>query len=59
MSAWAMAALLLPEILGVVAADNVASCRVLEKAGFVLDGEETKRVDGRACTVRLYRRRAT
>ena len=36
MAEWAS----LPELLGIVAVDNLASCRVLEKAGFVL-GEVT------------------
>lgn len=34
-SAWGLRELGLPEVLGFVAPDNVASCRVLEKAGFV------------------------
>jgi ribosomal-protein-alanine N-acetyltransferase len=34
LSGWALAELGLPEVLGVVAADNLGSCRVLEKAGF-------------------------
>jgi [ribosomal protein S5]-alanine N-acetyltransferase len=50
---WALAQLSLPEVLGIVAADNVPSCRVLEKAGFVLDREERKQ-DG--STLRIYRR---
>jgi RimJ/RimL family protein N-acetyltransferase len=58
MSGWALAELALPEVLGVVAADNVHSCRVLEKAGFVLDGEEVKTVDDHAFTIRIYRRQA-
>jgi RimJ/RimL family protein N-acetyltransferase len=38
-SRWALAELSLPEVLGIVAADNTASCRVLEKSGFVRGGE--------------------
>ncbi len=56
-SRWAISELPLPEVLGIVAADNVYSCRVLEKAGFVRDGEEVKNVDGRTSTLRIYRRR--
>jgi ribosomal-protein-alanine N-acetyltransferase len=39
---WALATLGIPEILGIVAADNVPSCRVLEKAGFARVAEEAK-----------------
>ena len=49
---WALASLSLPEVLGVVAADNVASCRVLEKAGFVRSHDEQKR----GTTIVIYRR---
>jgi RimJ/RimL family protein N-acetyltransferase len=35
---WALDELALPEVLGIVAEGNVASCRVLEKAGFVTVG---------------------
>jgi ribosomal-protein-alanine N-acetyltransferase len=48
MSGWGLSTLGLPEVLGIVAADNVSSCRVLEKAGFVLGGDEGAR--------RIYRR---
>lgn len=41
-SRWALAELSLPEVLGIVDADNAASCRVLEKAGFVRVGEELR-----------------
>jgi RimJ/RimL family protein N-acetyltransferase len=40
MSSWALAELGLPEVLGIVAAANAPSCRVLEKAGFTRTGEE-------------------
>ena len=53
---WALASLSLPEVLGVVAAENAASCRVLAKAGFVLATEEIKHVEGRPRTIRIYRR---
>lgn len=39
---WALAELSLPEVLGIVDADNASSCRVLEKAGFVRVGEELR-----------------
>lgn len=46
MASWATSSLGLPEVLGVVNAENVASCRVLEKAGFVrgADDERGRRV---------------
>ena len=54
MSTWAIDKLSLPEVLGIAAADNKQSCRVLEKAGFVRLREETKRADG--STIVIYRR---
>lgn len=51
---WARTELALPEVLGIVAADNVASCRVLEKAGFVRSHDEIKR----GTTIVVYRRNA-
>ena len=51
MSSFALAELGLPEVLGIVAAANVASCRVLEKAGFVRTADDER---GR----RIYRRTA-
>ena len=51
---WAVTELGLPEILGVVEAANVPSCRVLEKAGFVRDAEEEKTVAGRSYTIVVY-----
>jgi ribosomal-protein-alanine N-acetyltransferase len=35
---WALDELALPEVLGIVGKGNIASCRVLEKAGFVMIG---------------------
>lgn len=49
---WALASLALPEVLGVVAAENVGSCRVLEKSGFVRSHDEQKR----GTTIVIYRR---
>src|SRR5262245_42713492 len=43
MSAWALDELLLPQVIGVVGAENVASRRVLEKAGFALTAEPATR----------------
>jgi [ribosomal protein S5]-alanine N-acetyltransferase len=59
MSGWALTELGLPEVLGLVAAGNLRSCRVLEKAGFVRESDEVKTTDGRVCTLLIYRRRQT
>jgi [ribosomal protein S5]-alanine N-acetyltransferase len=53
MSDWALTALRLPEVLGIVAVDNAPSRSVLEKAGFVRSEES---VDGRSVPVLVYRR---
>jgi [ribosomal protein S5]-alanine N-acetyltransferase len=50
-SRWALAELSLAEILGIVVADNVRSCRVLKKASFVRSGEEIKN----ATRILIYR----
>lgn len=55
MARWALADLSLPELLGIVAADNVRSRRVLEKAGFVRKGDEVKNANGRSSTILIYR----
>jgi ribosomal-protein-alanine N-acetyltransferase len=52
MSDFALAALGLPEVLGIVAADNLSSQRVLEKAGFV-------RAEDPSSTQLMFRRLAT
>ena len=53
MSRWGLEELGLTEVLGIVGTDNVASRRVLEKAGFVRIAES---VDGRSNPVIVYRR---
>jgi ribosomal-protein-alanine N-acetyltransferase len=53
MTSWALSALHLPEVLGIVSIDNTPSRRVLEKAGFGNPGES---VDGRGSPVLVYRR---
>lgn len=53
MSEWGLVHLGLPEVLGIVATDNVQSRRVLEKGGFVRIGES---VDGRSNAILIYRR---
>jgi [ribosomal protein S5]-alanine N-acetyltransferase len=54
-SRWAVNDLGLPEVLGIVEADNIASCRVLEKSGFVRSGEDIKTVAGLPRTRLIYR----
>jgi RimJ/RimL family protein N-acetyltransferase len=55
-SAWALGDLALSEVLGIVEADNIASCRVLEKAGFVRVRDEVKHAAGRTIPIVVYRR---
>ena len=56
MSEWAGTFFGLSRILGVVASDNVASCRVLQHAGFELTGESMGELHGRPGLVRTYER---
>ena len=58
MAEWGLARLGLSRILGIVSADNGASCRVLEKAGFHLVREAEGSLHGRVGLVRRYERRA-
>jgi ribosomal-protein-alanine N-acetyltransferase len=58
-STWALDELGLPEVLGIVDAENRSSRRVLEKAGFARSAEEVKQIDGRATTLLVHRRSAT
>ena len=53
---WAIEAFLLPSVVGVVATDNVASCRVLERSGFGLESERERALHGRMQLARQYRR---
>jgi [ribosomal protein S5]-alanine N-acetyltransferase len=46
MATWAVVGLSLPEVLGIVAADNMPSRRVLEKAGFVRTADVLERSTG-------------
>jgi RimJ/RimL family protein N-acetyltransferase len=55
MSEWAVTELALFEVLGIVAADNLPSRRVLEKAGYAYTTDETKIVDGITRALRIYR----
>jgi len=53
---WALERFDLPRVLGIVATDNVASCRVLEHAGFALVRETRNRMHGRFGLIRIYQR---
>jgi ribosomal-protein-alanine N-acetyltransferase len=54
MSEWALARFDLPRILGIVATDNAASCKVLENAGYRLIAESMGRLHDRSGLVRTY-----
>ena len=54
MSDWAIDKLGLPAVLGIVASENMGSCRVLEKVGYVLIDEKEKNAFGRQCLCRTY-----
>lgn len=54
MSDWGLARFALPRIVGIVSTDNVASCRVLQRAGFELAEESEGRLNGRSGLVRRY-----
>jgi [ribosomal protein S5]-alanine N-acetyltransferase len=55
MADWGLRTFALPYIDGIVAADNVASCRVLERAGFDLVQETARPLHGKLRLVREYR----
>ncbi|MBN1949376.1 MAG: GNAT family N-acetyltransferase [Candidatus Cloacimonetes bacterium] len=54
MAKWALPHFSLPRILGVVSTANVSSCRVLERAGFILISESKGNLHGRSGLVRVY-----
>jgi len=58
MAEWGIRTFALPGVDGIVASDNVASCKVLEKAGFELRGEAMRSLHGVTRLVRTYRRDA-
>jgi RimJ/RimL family protein N-acetyltransferase len=55
MTEWGLRTFALDTVVGIVATANVASCRVLEKAGFALVGEATRPMHGVTQPVRTYR----
>ena len=56
MSQWGMQRFGLAHVLGIVATENIASCRVLERAGFALIDESMRSLHGQTRLVRTYRR---
>lgn len=54
-SKWAINKLEIPFVLGIVASDNRASCRVLEKSGYIFVEEKGKSAFGRHCLCKIYR----
>ena len=56
MAEWALPRFSLPRIIAIVAADNAASCKVLQNAGFQLAGESMRSLHGRSGLVRTYQR---
>jgi ribosomal-protein-alanine N-acetyltransferase len=56
MSEWALVHFTLPRILGIVAANNSASCKVLQNADFELIEESMGILHDRSCLVRKYER---
>ncbi len=53
-SKWALHFYQLPEILGIVAAENIPSCKTLEKAGFFLSVEKERTLHEKIRLVRIY-----
>jgi [ribosomal protein S5]-alanine N-acetyltransferase len=56
MSEWGMQRFGLAHVLGIVATENIASSRVLERAGFALIDESTRSLHGQTRLVRTYRK---
>ncbi|MBU1108490.1 MAG: GNAT family N-acetyltransferase [Candidatus Riflebacteria bacterium] len=55
MTKWAFRKFNLPFILGIVSAENIGSCRALEKANFALENEERKILHNKNTLVRTYK----
>ncbi len=51
---WALTFYRLSEILGIVASENVASCKALEKAQFKLAEEKVRSLHGKTKSVKTY-----
>jgi ribosomal-protein-alanine N-acetyltransferase len=57
MSEWGIRRFDLPLVLGIVASENAGSCKVLERAGFVLFEESMGCLHGRRGLVRTYHKK--
>src|SRR3990172_10297532 len=55
-SEWGLQRFGLAHVLGIVATENIASCRVLERAGFALIDESMRSLHGQTRLVRTYRK---
>lgn len=56
MSEWGLHSFGLTQVLGIAASENIASCRVLERAGFAFMDESMRSLHGRTRLVRTYRK---
>ena len=56
MLSWAFPRFSMSRVLGIVASDNAASCRVLQRAGFELANESSGSLHGRSGLIRTYHR---
>jgi ribosomal-protein-alanine N-acetyltransferase len=56
MTDWGIRRFNLPLVLGIVASDNIASCRVLERADYILHDESTHCLHGVTRLVRTYQK---
>ncbi|MBI2751982.1 MAG: GNAT family N-acetyltransferase [Betaproteobacteria bacterium] len=56
MSEWGMQSFGLAQVQGIVASENIASCKVLERAGFAFMDESTRSLHGQSRLVRTYRK---
>ena len=55
MASWGHSTFGLSSVLGVVAGENIGSCRVLEKSGFVLAKEEIGNLHSWQGPIRTYK----
>ena len=56
MSEWGMQSFGLSHVLGIVASENIVSCKALERAGFELVDETMRALHGTTRLVRTYRK---
>lgn len=56
MAQWGIQSVALAQVLGIVASENIASCRVLERAGFTFIDESMRSLHGQSRLVKTYRK---